>query len=50
MRTLKQSAVDKILDGTTTVEEVYRVVSFWNRDQGVLGGDNPSVPRNPGPS
>jgi type II secretory ATPase GspE/PulE/Tfp pilus assembly ATPase PilB-like protein len=28
MRTLKQSAVDKILDGTTTVEEVYRVVSF----------------------
>jgi type IV pilus assembly protein PilB len=28
MRTLKQSAVDKILEGTTTVEEVYRVVSF----------------------
>ncbi len=28
MRTLKQSAVDKFLDGTTTVEEVYRVVSF----------------------
>jgi type IV pilus assembly protein PilB len=28
MRTLKHSAVDKILDGTTTVEEVYRVVSF----------------------
>ncbi|WP_165230305.1 GspE/PulE family protein [Aquisphaera insulae] len=28
MRTLKQSAVDKVLDGTTTVEEVYRVVSF----------------------
>ncbi|MGD0040193.1 MAG: GspE/PulE family protein [Isosphaeraceae bacterium] len=28
MRTLKQSAVDKILDGATTVEEVYRVVSF----------------------
>jgi len=28
MRTLKQSAVDKIIDGTTTVEEVYRVVSF----------------------
>jgi type II secretory ATPase GspE/PulE/Tfp pilus assembly ATPase PilB-like protein len=28
MRTLKQNAVDKILDGTTTVEEVYRVVSF----------------------
>jgi hypothetical protein len=28
MRTLKQSAVDKIVDGTTTVEEVYRVVSF----------------------
>ena len=28
MRTLRQSAVDKILDGTTTVEEVYRVVSF----------------------
>jgi type II secretory ATPase GspE/PulE/Tfp pilus assembly ATPase PilB-like protein len=28
MRTLKHSAVDKILDGTTTVEEAYRVVSF----------------------
>jgi type IV pilus assembly protein PilB len=28
MRTLKQSAVDKILEGVTTVEEVYRVVSF----------------------
>ena len=28
MRTLKQSAVDKILEGTTTVEEAYRVVSF----------------------
>jgi type IV pilus assembly protein PilB len=28
MRRLKQSAVDKILDGTTTVEEVHRVVSF----------------------
>ena len=28
MQTLKQSAVDKILDGTTTVEEVYRVVSM----------------------
>ena len=28
MRTLKQSAVDKILDGTTMVEEGYRVVSF----------------------
>ena len=28
MQTLRQSAVDKILDGTTTVEEVYRVVSF----------------------
>jgi hypothetical protein len=25
---LKQSAVDKILDGTTTVEEVYRVVTY----------------------
>jgi type II secretory ATPase GspE/PulE/Tfp pilus assembly ATPase PilB-like protein len=28
MRTLKQSAVDKILEGTTTVEEAYRVVSL----------------------
>ncbi len=28
MRTLKQSAVDKILEGTTTLEEAYRVVSF----------------------
>ena len=28
MQTLRQSAADKILDGTTTVEEVYRVVSF----------------------
>ncbi len=28
MRTLKQSAVDKILEGTTTVEEAYRVVAF----------------------
>jgi len=28
MRTLKHSAVDKILDGTTTAEEAYRVVSF----------------------
>ncbi len=28
MQTLKQSAVDKILEGTTTVEEVYRVVSM----------------------
>ncbi len=28
MRTLKHSAVDKILDGTTTLEEAYRVVSF----------------------
>jgi type II secretory ATPase GspE/PulE/Tfp pilus assembly ATPase PilB-like protein len=28
MQTLKSSAVDKILDGTTTVEEVYRVVSM----------------------
>jgi type IV pilus assembly protein PilB len=27
MRTLKQSAVDKILDGTTTAEEAYRVVA-----------------------
>jgi type II secretory ATPase GspE/PulE/Tfp pilus assembly ATPase PilB-like protein len=28
MQTLKSSAVDKVLDGTTTVEEVYRVVSM----------------------
>jgi type II secretory ATPase GspE/PulE/Tfp pilus assembly ATPase PilB-like protein len=28
LQTLKQSAVDKIIDGTTTVEEVYRVVSM----------------------
>jgi type IV pilus assembly protein PilB len=28
MRTLKQSAVDKIIEGTTTLEEAYRVVSF----------------------
>jgi len=28
MRTLKHSAVDKILEGSTTVEEAYRVVSF----------------------
>jgi type IV pilus assembly protein PilB len=28
MRTLKHSAVDKILEGTTTAEEAYRVVSF----------------------
>jgi type II secretory ATPase GspE/PulE/Tfp pilus assembly ATPase PilB-like protein len=28
MSTLKQSAVDKILEGTTTVEEVFRVVSM----------------------
>ena len=28
MQTLKSSAVDKILDGTTTVEEAYRVVSM----------------------
>jgi type II secretory ATPase GspE/PulE/Tfp pilus assembly ATPase PilB-like protein len=28
MRTLKHSAVDKILEGTTTVEEAYRVVSL----------------------
>ena len=28
MRTLRQSAVDKVLEGTTTVEEVYRVVSM----------------------
>jgi type II secretory ATPase GspE/PulE/Tfp pilus assembly ATPase PilB-like protein len=28
MRTLKHSAVDKIMDGTTTVEEAYRVVSL----------------------
>jgi type II secretory ATPase GspE/PulE/Tfp pilus assembly ATPase PilB-like protein len=28
MQTLKRSAVDKVLEGTTTVEEVYRVVSM----------------------
>ncbi len=28
MRTLRQSAVDKVLDGSTTLEEVYRVVSM----------------------
>jgi type IV pilus assembly protein PilB len=28
MRTLKHSAVDKIMEGVTTVEEAYRVVSF----------------------
>jgi type IV pilus assembly protein PilB len=28
MQTLKQSAVDKIVEGTTTVEEAYRVVSM----------------------
>jgi type IV pilus assembly protein PilB len=28
MRTLKHSAVDKIMDGTTTLEEAYRVVAF----------------------
>ena len=28
MQTLKSSAVDKVLEGTTTVEEVYRVVSM----------------------
>jgi type IV pilus assembly protein PilB len=28
MQTLKHSAVDKVLEGTTTVEEVYRVVSM----------------------
>ena len=28
MRTLKHSAVDKILEGVTTPEEAYRVVSF----------------------
>ncbi len=28
MQTLKSASVDKILEGTTTVEEVYRVVSF----------------------
>jgi len=28
MQTLKSSAVDKILDGTTTVEEAYRIVSM----------------------
>ena len=28
MRTLKSSAVDKVLEGVTTVEEVYRVVAM----------------------
>jgi len=28
MRTLKQNAVDKVLEGATTLEEVYRVVSM----------------------
>ena len=28
MRTLKHSVVDKILEGTTTAEEAYRVVAF----------------------
>jgi type II secretory ATPase GspE/PulE/Tfp pilus assembly ATPase PilB-like protein len=28
MQTLKSSAVDKVLEGTTTVEEIYRVVSI----------------------
>jgi type IV pilus assembly protein PilB len=28
MQTLKSSAVDKVLEGTTTVEEIYRVVSM----------------------
>jgi type IV pilus assembly protein PilB len=28
MRTLKQSAVDKVLEGATTLEEVYRVVTM----------------------
>jgi type IV pilus assembly protein PilB len=28
LQTLKQSAVDKIIEGTTTVEEAYRVVSM----------------------
>ena len=28
MQTLKHSAVDKVLDGTTTVEELYRVVAM----------------------
>jgi type IV pilus assembly protein PilB len=28
MRTLKHTAVDKIMEGTTTLEEAYRVVSF----------------------
>ena len=28
MQTLKRSAVDKVLEGTTTIEEVYRVVSM----------------------
>jgi type IV pilus assembly protein PilB len=28
MRTLRQSAVDKVLEGATTLEEVYRVVAM----------------------
>jgi type II secretory ATPase GspE/PulE/Tfp pilus assembly ATPase PilB-like protein len=28
MRTLKHTAVDKIMEGTTALEEAYRVVSF----------------------
>ena len=28
MQTLKSASVDKILEGTTTVEEAYRVVSM----------------------
>jgi type II secretory ATPase GspE/PulE/Tfp pilus assembly ATPase PilB-like protein len=28
LQTLKQAAVDKIIEGTTTVEEAYRVVSM----------------------
>jgi type II secretory ATPase GspE/PulE/Tfp pilus assembly ATPase PilB-like protein len=28
LQTLRQSVVDKILEGTTTVEEAYRVVSM----------------------
>jgi type IV pilus assembly protein PilB len=28
MKTLKHSAIEKVLEGTTTVEEIYRVVSF----------------------
>jgi type II secretory ATPase GspE/PulE/Tfp pilus assembly ATPase PilB-like protein len=28
MRTLRQAAVDKVLEGATTLEEVYRVVSM----------------------